>query len=467
MKKTKIIATVGPASGSSEMIESFINSGVNVFRLNFSHGSYKDHLDYINVIKKVRQKLKKEVAILADLQGPKIRIGNFEGELRPGQIVILSCGVAEKNEIPVQYKNLYKDVKKEDIILLDDGKIELRVLGVEEKKIKAKVRYGGALHPKKGINLPTGTITAEVVTKKDKEDALFALENGADFLALSFVRSVGDIKKLKKIVLGSKNKQAKIIAKIERHEPLEILPEIIEEADGVMVARGDLGIELPPQEVPLIQKKIIRLSLAAGKPVIVATQMLESMIKSPRSTRAETSDIANAILDGADATMLSGETSVGIYPLNAVKAMKAIALKTEEWMVKEDIHIARRIERDITKTQEAVAEAGVNIAKNTDSRYIIAATASGSNARSISKYRPHANIIAVTQCQETARQLALSWGVEAHVMDYENNRNLVAKMNKWLKENKKLKVGDRITVVSGLKKNEIGGTNLLRVHRIE
>lgn len=467
MKKTKIIATVGPASGSSEMIESFINSGVNVFRLNFSHGSYKDHLDYINVIKKVRQKLKKEVAILADLQGPKIRIGNFEGELKPNQTVILSCGVAEKNEIPVQYKNLYMDVKKEDIILLDDGKIELRVLGVEEKKIKAKVRYGGTLHPKKGINLPTGTITAEVVTKKDKEDALFALENGADFLALSFVRSVGDIKKLKKIVLGSKNKQAKIIAKIERHEPLDILPEIIEEADGVMVARGDLGIELPPQEVPLIQKKIIRLSLAAGKPVIVATQMLESMIKSSRSTRAETSDIANAILDGADATMLSGETSVGTYPLNAVKAMKAIALKTEEWMVKEDIHIARRIERDITKTQEAVAEAGVNIAKNTDSRYIIAATASGSNARSISKYRPHANIIAVTQCQETARQLALSWGVEAHVMDYENNRNLVAKMNKWLKENKKLKVGDRITVVSGLKKNEIGGTNLLRVHRIE
>lgn len=467
MKKTKIIATIGPASSSPSMIEDFIKSGVNVFRLNFSHGNHSDHLEYIKTIKTARKKLNKHVAILADLQGPKIRIGNFEGELKPGQKIILNCGVSRPAEVPVQYKNLFRDVKKDDVILLDDGKIELKVLSIEGKKIITKVKFGGILHPKKGINLPTGTITAEVVTKKDKEDAAFALSNGADFLALSFVKSKDDIQKLRKIIISSKNKQAKIIAKIERHEPLDCLPEIIDSADGIMVARGDLGIELPPQEVPLIQKKIIRLCLAAGKPVIVATQMLESMIKSPRSTRAETSDIANAILDGADATMLSGETSVGMYPLNAVKAMKAIALNTEEWMVREDIHIGRRINRDSSKTQEAVAEAGVNIAKSLGSKYIIAATASGNNARSISKYRPHANIIAVTQCQDTARQLALSWGVESQVMDYDSNRNLVTKMNNWLKENKKLKAQEKVTFVSGLKKNEIGGTNLIRVHKIE
>jgi len=286
-------------------------------------------------------------------------------------------------------------------------------------------------------------------------------------LALSFVKDATDVNNLRKIVKKSQNPKAQIVAKIERHEAVVDLDNIIKAAYGVMVARGDLGIELPPQEVPIVQKKIIRRSLAFGKPCIVATQMLESMIESPRSTRAETSDIANAILDGADATMLSGETSVGKYPLNAVKAMKAIALNTEKWMERDGIHIGRKIERDKSRVSEAVAMSGVEISKNIDSKYIIAATASGSNARAISKYRPHAQIIAVTQCKDTARQLELSWGVESLVIDYENNRDLVFKMNKWLKENKKSNTGDRITVVSGLKKNEIGGTNLIRVHKID
>lgn len=467
MKKTKIIATVGPACEAPEIIEAFIKSGVNVFRLNFSHGTHEKHFEYIEVIKKVREKLGAQVAILADLQGPKIRIGDYGRDLKERQEVILSCGDIELDEIPVQYKHLYKDVSAGDVLLLNDGKIELKVLDVIGKKIKARVTIGGYLSSNKGINLPTSTITAEVITKKDKEDAIFALEHGVDFLALSFVKSVTDLKNLRKIIAASENKKTQIIAKIERHEPLADLEGIIAEADGVMVARGDLGIELPPQEVPIVQKRIIRLSLKAGKPCIVATQMLESMIENPRSTRAETSDIANAILDGADVIMLSGETSVGKYPLNAVKAMKAIALNTEEWMRRDNIQIGRRIERDNSKTSEAVAMAGVNIAKNTSSKYIIAATASGNNARSIAKYRPHANIIAVTQCEITARQLSLSWGAESLVMDYDNNRDLVFKMNKWLKENKKSKIGDRITVVSGLCKNEIGGTNLIRVHKID
>lgn len=467
MKKTKIIATVGPACESAEMIEGFINAGVNVFRLNFSHGNHSQHLKYIKTIRSVSSKLKEEVAILADLQGPKIRIGEYKEDLKPSQLLILSCDGVKNGEVPVQYKNLYKDVKKGDILLLNDGKIELKVLGIIGKKIKTRVKIGGHLSSNKGINLPTGTITAEVITAKDRADALFALENGADFLALSFVKDKNDLIKLRKIISSSKNKKAKIIAKIERHEPLNDLVAVTEEADGIMVARGDLGIELPPQEVPLIQKKIIRHCLAAGKPCIVATQMLESMIENPRSTRAETSDIANAILDGADAVMLSGETSIGKYPLNAVKAMKAIALNTEEWMVRDNIHIGRRIERDTSKVSEAVAIAGVNISKELKSKYIIAATSSGNNARAISKHRPHANIIAVTQCRNTARQLALSWGVESVVMDYQNNRGLVVKMNKWLKENKKTKIGESVTVVSGLKKNEIGGTNLIRVHKID
>lgn len=467
MKKTKIIATVGPACESPEMIASFIKAGVNIFRLNFSHGTHQKHQEYINTIKKVREDLGAQVAILADLQGPKIRVGDYNNELKASKTVTLSCGLVGESEIPVQYKNLYKDVKKGDTLLLDDGKIELKVAKVSGKKIEARVRIGGYLSSNKGINLPTGTITAKVITEKDEKDALFALKNGVDFLALSFVKSAEDIKSLRRTVASSKNKKAQIIAKIERHEPLSDLEVLIESADGVMVARGDLGIELPPQEVPLIQKRIIRLALKAGKPCIVATQMLESMIDNPRSTRAETSDIANAILDGADATMLSGETSVGKYPLNAVKAMKAIALNTEEWMERDNIHIGRRIERDSSKVSEAVAMAGVSIAKNVKSKYVISATASGNNARSISKYRPHANIVAVTQCEDTARQLSLSWGVESIVMDYENNRDLVFKMNNWLKKNKKMKVGDSITVVSGLKKNEIGGTNLIRVHKID
>lgn len=467
MKKTKIIATVGPACESPEMIADFINAGVNVFRLNFSHGTHEEHLNYIKTIRKVTKNLGAYTAILADLQGPKIRTGNFEGQLKANQEVVLSCTTATENEIPVQYKGLANDVKKGDTLLLDDGKIEFRVSGVQGEKIKAKVLIGGLLKPKKGINLATGTITAEVITSKDKKDAEFAIANGVDFLALSFVKDANDINKLRRIVARSKKAGTQIIAKIERHEALLDLDNIIKASDGVMVARGDLGIELPPQKVPIIQKKIIRRALAFGKPCIVATQMLESMIESPRSTRAETSDIANAILDGADATMLSGETSVGKYPLNAVKAMKAIALNTEGWMEQENIYIARRIERDSTQISEAVAMSAVEISKNVRSKYIIAATATGNNARALSKYRPHANIIAVTQSEDVARQLSISWGVEPTLLDYKNNRDMVIKMNDWLKKNKKVKVGDPVTVVSGLIKNEIGGTNLIRIHKID
>jgi pyruvate kinase len=467
MKKTKIIATVGPACESPEKIEEFINAGVNVFRLNFSHGSHADHGRYIETIKEVRRKLKTHTAILADLQGPKIRVGQFEAELKKSQEVVLACDAAKEGEIPVQYAGLYKDVKKNDILLLDDGKIEMKVASVFGKKIKARVIIGGLLKPKKGINLPTGTIQAEVITSKDVADARFALKNGVDFLALSFVRSAADIKKLRKIITGSKNKTVHIVAKIERHEALADLDNIVAASDAVMVARGDLGIEVLPQDVPIAQKRIIRKCLAYGKPVIVATQMLESMIENPRSTRAETSDIANAILDGADAVMLSGETSVGKYPLNAVKAMKAIALNTEEWMVRDNVQIGRRIERDLTQVPEAVAQAANLLSRELSSKYIVAATSSGNNARSVSKYRPHCDIIGVTATNQVAGQISLCWGVYPVVMSYANNRDLTAKMNVWFKENKMAKKGDHITLVSGVSHGKIGGTNLVRVHTVE
>lgn len=467
MKKTKIIATVGPACESEKMIEDMINAGVNVFRLNFSHGTHEEHLKYIKLIKSVRKRLKTHTAMLADMQGPKIRVGNFEAEIKKGELIVLACDKAKEGEVPVQYTGLYKDVKKGDILLLDDGNLEIKVEAVKGKKITAKVIVGGLLKPKKGINLRTGSINAEVVTPKDIADAKFALENGVDFLALSFVRTANDIKKLRKVITASNNKSVQIIAKIERHEALQELDSIIQEADAVMVARGDLGVELLAQDVPIAQKQIIRKSLSLGKPVIVATQMLESMISSPRSTRAETSDIANAILDGADAVMLSGETSVGKFPLHAVKAMKAIALNTEEWMERDNIRIGRRIERDLTQTSEAVAHAGDTLAREMKSKYIIAATSSGKNARAISKYRPHADIIAVTHTNQVAGQLSLAWGVYPLVLKYTNNRDLTDKINSWLKENHYSKNGERITIISGLTHGEIGGTNLIRVHEIE
>jgi pyruvate kinase len=466
VKRTKIIATLGPASDAPENLKELILSGTNVFRLNFSHGSHEEHLARFENIKKVRKELGLPIAILADLQGPKIRVGEVSRELKEKEVVVFACDEADLGEIPVQYKGLAGDVKKGDHLLLDDGKLEVRVLEVAGQKISTQVITGGHLSSKKGINLPTGTITADVITEKDRADAEFALNNGADFLALSFVKDADDIRELKKIISKSTSPSTHVIAKIERHEAMVDLENIIKEADGIMVARGDLGIELPPQEVPMIQKKIIRRCLAHGKPAIVATQMLESMITNPRSTRAETSDIANAILDGADATMLSGETSVGAYPFNAVRAMNQIALNTERWMVEENIIIGKKVERNLSLTPEAVAKAGMVLAKETNSKYIIAATASGSNARQVSKYRPHALIIGVSHEEKVARQLSLTWGVIPFALDYKNNTEMIEKVCKTLEEKKQVKKGDNITVISGLSHGTTGGTNIVRIHQV-
>lgn len=466
MKKTKIIATLGPSSDAPEELKKLIEAGVNVFRLNFSHGDHVSHLTRIHNIKKVAKDLGVYVGILADLQGPKIRVGTVDQELVAGEDVILACDEAQEGEIPVQYEGLYKDVQPGDPILINDGNFELKVKNIQDKKILARVVFGGHLTSNKGINLPTASVSAKVITEKDSEDARFALKNGADFLALSFVKCADDIKDLRKIVEASENKKVKIVAKIERHEAVKNLDEIINETDMIMVARGDLGVELSPQKVPIIQKKLIKKCLSTGKPVIVATQMLESMLKNPRATRAETSDIANAILDGADATMLSGETSVGDYPKEAVRVMNRIAIDTESWMMTDNFYIGKSLRRDLRSVSEAVAHAANEVSRETSSKFIIAATTSGKNAKAIAKYRPHARILAVTHDEETARQLAISWGVESIVMSYRNNRELVDKVNNLLLESKMAKIGDTITVVSGFTKGEIGGTNMIRVHQL-
>jgi len=465
MKKTKIIATLGPVSESPEMIETLLKAGANVFRLNFSHGSHEEHGQRIDNIRKISKKLDMHVGILADLQGPKIRIGEYDGYLHKGDTVTLVCGEAKGEEIPVQYLGLCQDVQPGDALLLDDGLIELKTVRVEGKKIICKVINGGKLTPKKGINLPTGTISADVITDKDRSDAVFALSKDVDFLALSFVRDAGDIRELRKIIEKS-GKEAQIIAKVERHEAIKNFEEILEATDAIMVARGDLGIEISQQKVPLIQKHIVKRCLAVGKPAIVATQMLDSMIRNPRSTRAETSDIANAILDGADAIMLSGETANGKYPKFAVQAMNRIALDTEAWIVENKIVIGEHVKHDVHKLTEAVAQAAFMLAKETNSRYIVAATSSGRNAREIAKFRPYQHVIAGTDNEATARRLALSWGVWPLVISYKHNRELTDKITEVLKSKKRVKNGEYLTLVSGITHGKIGGTNMIRMHKV-
>ena len=465
MKKTKIIATLGPVSESPEMIETLIKAGANVFRLNFSHGSHEEHGQRIDLVREISDKLGLHIGILADLQGPKIRIGEYDGFLKKHEEVVLSCDAVTGAEIPVQYAGLYKDVKIGDALLLDDGLLELKVTAVNGKKIACKVVNGGKLTSKKGINLPTGTISAEIITDKDRSDAVFALSKGADFLALSFVRDEGDINDLRDIVTKSGH-DAQIIAKIERHEAVNNFEKILEASDAIMVARGDLGIEISQQKVPLIQKHIVKRCLAVGKPVIVATQMLDSMIRNPRSTRAETSDIANAILDGADAIMLSGETANGKYPKEAVQAMNRISLDTESWIVENKIVIGEHVQHDVHKLPEAVAQAAFMLAKETGSRYILAATTTGRNARSIAKFRPYQLVIAGTDSEVTARRLSLTWGVWPVVATFAHNRELTDKVTEVLRDKRMVRNGEYITLVSGITKGKIGGTNMIRMHQI-
>lgn len=449
-KRTKIVATIGPASASEEMLRELIKAGVNIIRLNFSHGTHDERKVQINLIRKVSQELGKHTGIMADLQGPKLRLGSFDGimEIRKGQTITISTE-PENNEVPIQF-DLTPFVLKGERIFINDGLVEFKILDILGKKIKIQALNNGVISSNKGVNIPDTELKSAGFTKKDIIDAEFIMTQDVDYIALSFVQSAKDLDQLKEMIKKASSK-AKIIAKIEKKSAIDNLEEIIKEADGVMVARGDLGIETKASEVPLVQEKIINLARKFQKPVIVATQMLESMIFNPRPTRAETSDVANAVLSQVDAVMLSAETANGKYPLEAVSTMREIILSVENHPeYKSNIQTNWL---DIPKHSllvSAVTFSAAQVAQKSNARFIVVTSASGKTARVLSSFRPEASIIAITHDERTTNQLQLLWGIQSLIIKPTKSYNLFwERIIKNLKERKLGTKGDNIVIISG------------------
>ncbi|MFT3712490.1 MAG: pyruvate kinase [Archangium sp.] len=424
-RRTKIVATVGPASSSPEMISKLISLGVDVFRMNFSHGTHELHAAAYKTIRAAALAAQKHVAVLADLCGPKIRAGKFEGgsiELQTGSEVVMTTRTGELGKpgrIPSEYEELAKDVKAGDRVLLDDGNLELKVLSTDGIDVKCHVVHGGKLKDKKGINLPGVAVSAPALTGKDRNDALFAAKMGVDYLALSFVRSAEDVRQLKQL-LAANQLQTPVVSKIEKPEALEVIGEIIEVSDGIMVARGDLGVEMPAEEVPLIQQELVRLARKLHKPVIVATQMLESMIDNPRPTRAEVTDVASAAFGHTDAVMLSAETASGQYPAEAVATMDRVLRLVEgySWKHRYFGKVSTFDPDEGLRIASAVSRAASLMSGDLDVRAVVVPTRSGNTARVVSSERPAAPVIALAADAPTCRRLALSWGVTPELMDH-------------------------------------------------
>ncbi len=426
-KHTKIVATIGPASQNPEIIERMVLSGVDVFRLNFSHGNHQSHLKTIKTVKKIRQKLRRAVAILQDLTGPKIRLGKITSEplqVKPGDFIILDGtfkGSSAGNRISVNYSGFAEDVFPGARLLLADGDLELEVSNIEGSAVYCKVILSGGLYSHKGVNFPTGTFKIPPLTEKDKEDLIFGLNEGVNLVAMSFVRSANDLE-MAHDIFKKVGRTVPLIAKIEKHEALDNLDEIIQASDGVMVARGDLGVEIEIESVPIIQKKIIKQTNIYGKPVITATQMLRSMVDSPTPTRAEVTDVANAILDGTDAIMLSEESAIGKYPVKAVCTMTKIAGKVEEYssFFKDPREMNRKI---ISLIPDSISHSATILSKDLNARVIFAITRTGYTAKAIAKFRPKSLILALTPDEEVYYQLALIWGVLPAKYDLQKNQN--------------------------------------------
>ena len=478
MRKTKIVCTIGPASGSPAMIEKLIGAGMNVARLNFSHGSYDEHLQKIELIRSISAKLGMTVGILQDLSGPKIRIGSIENspvELKAGQEFLFTTrdvpGDATRVNLP--FPNLPKQLKRGQMIYVDDAKLEFRVVSTSETEIHTKVVIGGELSSKKGFTVPGADYDIAGVTDKDREDLRWGLEHGVDWVASSFVRSADDIVPLRK-VMREADRRVPVIAKIELPEAVKNIQAIVEAYDGIMVARGDLGIELPIAEVPVIQKNIICHCNCAGKPVITATQMLDSMMSNPRPTRAEVTDVANAIIDGTDATMLSGETAAGKFPLESVQMMDRIARRTEKSldykaMFERQCHTSPvpKRSRGIAVT-EAIGESAVNLASDLRVSAIITCTFGGTTARLVSKFRPEARIVAAASNDETARRLTLSWGVHPICVEMAKDTDgLIRNAVEAAVDYKLVKRGDTVLIIAGVPVGIAGSTSLIRVLKVE
>lgn len=472
LKKTKIVCTIGPASENPEILEQLINNGMNVARLNFSHGTHEEHLAKIKTIRRIRRKLNVPVAIMLDTKGPEIRTGNFKVDeifLKPDDIFTLTTRDVEGDQsiVSVSYDGLPDDVSVGSEIYIDDGLVQLEVIDIKDgTDVVCKALNNGILSDHKGVNLPGSKTNLPAITPKDVDDIKFGIENDIDIIAASFVRKKEDVYDIRKVLEDHGGEHIKIISKIESQEGVDNLDEIIEASDGIMVARGDLGVEIRTELIPLVQKEIIRKCNDAAKPVITATQMLDSMIRNPRPTRAETTDVANAIIDGTDCVMLSGETAGGKYPIEAVKTMRNICVTTE---LSDDFYqnIYDVKIKSANTTTNSIARSTKNIAEELNAQAIISCTASGNTSRIISKFKPKTNIIAATISDRVARQLSIVWGVypiviqEAKETDELIERAIVGALSEeYVKE------GDLTVVTAGIPLGVSGTSNLIKVHVI-
>ncbi len=472
-RRTKIVATIGPATSSRESLMKLIQTGVNVCRLNFSHGKHEDHVQVIEHIRDIDTELGTHTSILADLQGPKIRIGNMEGsgaELKSGNEIIITTneveGTAER--VSITYQELPKDVNPGEKILMDDGKIMLEVVSSNQKdEVTLKVIHGGFLTSKKGVNLPNTKISQPSLTEKDRKDLQLVLEQRLDWVGLSFVRSARDIIELKHMI-AVENKQTKVVAKIEKPEALEELEDIVLQTDAVMVARGDLGVEIPMQDVPLIQKQIVSICLKHAKPVIIATQMMDSMISNASPTRAEVNDVATAVMDGADAVMLSGETSVGKFPFNAVEAMGKIIDKVES-----DYDELYAKEREPEKNQDryitdSICFTSCGLSARVNAKAIVTMTHSGYTAYKISSQRPRAQIMVFSGNKKLLTMLGLVWGVKTFYYNKTvSTDHTIADIKYMLKKGGFVVPGDLIINTASMPIEESGKTNMLKLSYID
>lgn len=471
MRKTKIVCTLGPATDKADVLEKLIINGMNVARLNFSHGSYEEHTERINHVKNLREKYHTSTAIMLDTKGPEIRLETFQEHeviLEAGQQFTLFCEehAGDKDGISITYQELYQDVEKGTIILIDDGLVEMEVAEIKDKQIVCQVKNGGKISDRKGVNVPNVRLSMPFLSEKDKKDILFGIRMDVDFVAASFVRRADDVKKMRKFLNDHGGYDIHIIAKIENREGVENIDGILEAAEGVMIARGDMGVEIPYEEVPVIQKMIIKKGVGLGKQIITATQMLDSMMKNPRPTRAETTDVANAIYDGTGAIMLSGETAAGLYPVEALETMIRIADRTER-----DIDYRKRFfarERcanpDIT---DAICHATCTTAYDLNASAIVTVTKSGHSARNVSRYCPACDIICGAMEEKVARQLSLVWGTTPVIL--EKKKDVFELFDHALEVAERhgyLKTGDITVITSGVPIGVSGTTNMIKVQEV-
>ncbi len=464
-KRTKIIATIGPASSSSEVVAKLIYAGMDAARLNFSHGDRDDHVKSICRIREEAAKVGKHIAIIQDLQGPKLRVGKMKNNgilLKAGELISLTTKkiVGTDSLISVAYPRLSNDLKIGDTVLLDDGRLELKVVKKNTVGIRCKIVRGGILKSKKGVNLLGAHLTLPPLSRKDREDLIFGIQMGVDYVALSFVRTADDVLHARRFI-KSRKADIPIITKIEKKEAIQNLDEIIRVSDAVMVARGDLGVEMQPEQVPLLQKRIIRACNEAEIPVITATQMLESMIENPQPTRAEASDVANAIIDGSDCVMLSGESAVGRYPAQSVAFMTKIAAQADKSLS------SRTPDKNVFGTGESMAHAACRAAAELQAQAIVTFTHTGSTALLVSKHKPAVPIIAATPFTHVARKISLYWGVTPIILNSEKTTDhMIAAVEYAMLERKMIKKNDMTVLTAGVPIGVAGATNMIKIHRV-